>query len=107
MEAKLRDKQRQLLELQKRKLELELAATKQRLEEQEKQLQSTIQSDTAKPAIIANVAAATPLPAVPNKPIFVGPTNKTAHLQKPIPPGSAAMVCFHPHFYYGYMFLTK
>lgn len=38
MQAKLQAKQRHLLELQKRKLELELAATKQRLEEQEKQL---------------------------------------------------------------------
>lgn len=38
MNAKLQAKQRHLLELQKRKLELELAATKQRLEEQEKHL---------------------------------------------------------------------
>lgn len=36
----LRDKQRELLELQKRKLELELAATKKHIAEQEKQLQA-------------------------------------------------------------------
>lgn len=35
----LRDKQRELLELQKRKLELELAATMKHIAEQEKQLQ--------------------------------------------------------------------
>ena len=38
MQSQLRDKQRELLELQKRKLELELAATKKTIEEQEKQL---------------------------------------------------------------------
>lgn len=36
----LRDKQRELLELKKRKLELELAATKKHIAEQEKQLQA-------------------------------------------------------------------
>ncbi len=36
----LRDKQRELLELQKRKLELELAATMKHIAEQEKQLQA-------------------------------------------------------------------
>lgn len=53
MEAKLRDKQRQLLELQKRKLELELAATKQRLEEQEKQL--TMQTEIVKPTTLPTI----------------------------------------------------
>uniref|UniRef100_A0A1Q3FY43 Pre-mRNA cleavage complex 2 protein Pcf11 n=1 Tax=Culex tarsalis TaxID=7177 RepID=A0A1Q3FY43_CULTA len=38
MQQQLRDKQRELLELQARKLELELIATKKRIEEQEKQL---------------------------------------------------------------------
>lgn len=38
MQDQLRNKQRELLELQKRKLELELAATKKHIEEQEKQL---------------------------------------------------------------------
>lgn len=37
MQAQLRDKQRELLELQKRKLELELVATKKRIEEQERE----------------------------------------------------------------------
>lgn len=38
MKAQLREKERELLELKKRKLELELAATKKHIEEQEKQL---------------------------------------------------------------------
>lgn len=38
MQAQLREKERELLELKKRKLELELAATKKHIEEQEKQL---------------------------------------------------------------------
>lgn len=38
MQAQLRDKERELLELRKRKLELELVATKKHIEEQEKQL---------------------------------------------------------------------
>ncbi|XP_053697844.1 uncharacterized protein LOC128744695 isoform X2 [Sabethes cyaneus] len=38
MQQQLRDKQRELLELQAKKLELELLATKKRIEEQEKQL---------------------------------------------------------------------
>lgn len=38
MQQQLRDKQRELLELQAKKLELELIATKKRIEEQEKLL---------------------------------------------------------------------
>lgn len=38
MQQQLRDKQRELLELQARKLELELLTTKKRIMEQEKQL---------------------------------------------------------------------
>lgn len=38
MQSQLRDKQRELLELQKHKLELELVATRQRIEEEEKKI---------------------------------------------------------------------
>jgi pre-mRNA cleavage complex 2 protein Pcf11 len=46
MQQQLRDKERELLELQKKKLELELAATKKRIEEQEKQL--NLQTESVK-----------------------------------------------------------
>ncbi|XP_055614328.1 pre-mRNA cleavage complex 2 protein Pcf11-like isoform X2 [Uranotaenia lowii] len=51
MEQQLRDKQRELLELKARKLELELLATKKRIEEQEKQivLQTASVSKEAEP----------------------------------------------------------
>ncbi|KAG4070353.1 hypothetical protein HA402_006495 [Bradysia odoriphaga] len=51
----LRDKQRELLELQKRKLELELAATKKHIAEQEKQLQT-------KTAVVPTVSINVPHP---------------------------------------------
>lgn len=40
IQKQLKDKERELLELQKRKLELELLATKKKLEEQEKEMVS-------------------------------------------------------------------
>jgi pre-mRNA cleavage complex 2 protein Pcf11 len=52
MQQQLRDKERELLELQKKKLELELAATKKRIEEQEKQL--NLQTESVKVSIELN-----------------------------------------------------
>lgn len=42
VQAQLREKQRKLLELQKRKLELELVATKKQIEEQEREITNIV-----------------------------------------------------------------
>lgn len=46
IQKQLKDKERELLELQKKKLELELLATKKKLEEQEKEMVSFERSST-------------------------------------------------------------
>uniref|UniRef100_A0A182PRR4 Pre-mRNA cleavage complex 2 protein Pcf11 n=1 Tax=Anopheles epiroticus TaxID=199890 RepID=A0A182PRR4_9DIPT len=51
MQQQLRDKQRELLELQARKLELELLTTKKRIMEQEKQLSIQTESIAKEPSI--------------------------------------------------------
>ncbi|XP_055540446.1 uncharacterized protein LOC129727068 [Wyeomyia smithii] len=62
MQQQLRDKQRELLELQAKKLELELLATKKRIEEQEKQLvlQTASVSKEPTPELKRAVPAARP-----------------------------------------------
>uniref|UniRef100_A0A182T0C7 CID domain-containing protein n=1 Tax=Anopheles maculatus TaxID=74869 RepID=A0A182T0C7_9DIPT len=51
MQQKLRDKQRELLQLQARKLELELLTTKKRILEQEKQLSIQTESVSKEPSV--------------------------------------------------------
>lgn len=69
MQAQLQIKQRELLELQKRKLELELAATQKHIEEKEKQL-------GIRTASISSANAGQPIElAVKSDPIVVMPVN--------------------------------
>ncbi|XP_055637701.1 uncharacterized protein LOC129776214 [Toxorhynchites rutilus septentrionalis] len=82
MQQQLRDKQRELLELQARKLELELLATKKRIEEQEKQLVLQTASVSKEP-----------IPDPKRTPQPIGPSQTTSAVPPPrgriVPPNPA------------------
>lgn len=78
VQAQLREKQRKLLELQKSKLELELMATKQQIEEQEREMTKVVG--------VGNASSM----AVPNK------LNNSAHIASTILGPSRTLVNNHP-----------
>ncbi|XP_055704060.1 uncharacterized protein LOC129802348 isoform X2 [Phlebotomus papatasi] len=73
MQSQLRDKQRELLELQKHKLELELVATRQRIEEEEKKI--NLQT--------ASVKMVNPPPIMIPPSVSVPPPNSMGFLPRP------------------------
>lgn len=76
MNETLRAKTRELLELKKRKLELELEATKKHLEEQEKQLSKATESVMTTTELVA-----LPVPNIPSMLSDIPPQQHAVHIR--------------------------